>query len=291
MKNNSLSSWTGTSEEFKIKMTATLIGVFFTAIGINLFYIPAGLLSGGVSGIGIIVEYLIKIPTGITMLLLNIPLLILSYFKLNRQFTFYTAVGSVMLSVFLMITRPIMGILNVNDILLASVFGGILNGVGGGILFRYGTSSGGFDIIGSYAKKYYNINVGTALMAMNGLILIMAAFIFDIEKSLYTIIAIIIGYRLVDKIQMGFGEKKQIFIMTREYEVIAKEIMNMVRGVTFLKGEGAYTSNEIKIIYTVVSTREIMKVKGIVSQHDPAAFMSISEVAEVKGEGFKSYEV
>ncbi|NLY21306.1 MAG: YitT family protein [Tissierellia bacterium] len=282
----------GTKEEFRVKILATIFGITFISIAINMFYLPAGLLSGGVSGISMLLEYNIGVPTGITMLVFNIPLLLLAYLKLNKQFTFYTIVSTFLFTFVLMLTRPLQGILNLDDRLLSAVFGGVINGIGGGILFRFGTSSGGFDILASYMKKYYNINISSVLMTLNGVILSISAMLFGLERSLYTIIALFIGYRIMDRIQLGFGEKKQILIMSRYYEEIANEIIdNIDKGVTYLHGEGAYSNSELKIIYTVVNTRQIVMIKDIIKKYDNSAFMSISEVSEVKGRGFKTYNI
>ncbi|NLY21308.1 MAG: YitT family protein [Tissierellia bacterium] len=287
-----LRDFIGSKEDFIVKLPITIIGTIFMTIGINMFYLPMEILAAGVGGIGMILEYQLGIPTGVTMFLLNVPLFILAYFKLSKEFTFYTMLSSVLFSIGLIITRPYSNILQMDDMLLAAIFGGVFSGIGGGLLFRFGTSSGGLDILATFFKKAYNINVGSMLMAVNVVIVAIGAFSFGIEKAMYTVISLFVTYKIVDRIQLGFGEKKHIFIMTKHHEIIAQEIMDkVIRGVTFLDGQGAYSKDKMKIVYTVVNTRQIVKIKEIIKEHDPSAFMSISEVTEVKGEGFRTYNV
>lgn len=136
------------------------------------------------------------------------------------------------------------------------------------------------------------MNIGNALLGMNMLIVLTASYIFSLDKGLYTIVSMVVGYTLLDRIQMGFGERKQIFIISKEYNAITEDIIKYVhRGVTYLDGSGAYSETGYKIIYTVVGTRQIAALKQIVEEHDKNAFMTISDTYEVKGKGFKTAEI
>lgn len=268
---------------------AILVGETICAFAITHFYIPHQLLSGGIGGIAIVVQYVFHVNVGLTVFILNIPLFIVGYKILNRYFILYAFFSATVFSVFLTTFQHIFGNFNVADPMLASIFGGALNGLGMGIMFRNNTCQGGLDIAAAIVKKKWNINIGTALMGMNLVIISIASILFGITSGMYTIIAMYISYKLVDKIIMGFDAKKQMLIISDEYRTISTHIMKELgRGVTILEGEGAYTGAHKKILYCVSSNRQIAKVKNIVDMHDPEAFFSVSDMVEVRGKGFAS---
>src|SRR5699024_9476099 len=176
-----------------------------------------------------------------------------------------------------------------NDILLGSVLGGILKGVGMGLMFRNRTSQGGLDIIAAVLKRKYNINIGTGLMMVNTVIISLAGIRFGVQSAMYTLISMYIGYQILDKVQTGFNVRKNVVIVSNNSEKIASEIIRKLnRGVTFLEGMGAYTKENRQVIYCIVNSNEIVKLKGIVDEVDPEAFLTINEVVEVEGSGFKN---
>lgn len=179
-----------------------------------------------------------------------------------------------------------------DDVLLSCVFGAILNGAGMGIMFRNGTCQGGLDVVAALAKKLYGINISKVLLAVNGVIITISGFVFTFNRAMYTLIGLFIAYQVLDKIQLGVGQMKQVFIMTTMSRPIAVAIMKKLhRGVTYLKGSGAYTENEMDVLYCIVDNHEFVMVRKIVDSIDPDAFMTISETVEVKGRGFDHIQI
>jgi len=265
-----------------------LIGTLLSSIGINMFIVHAKLLSGGVSGIALIIQYLTKFPAGYTIFLLNIPLLILSYKKVNLRFTIFTIIGTVSLSLFLVLTYAIKNILHINDPLLLSLYGGVLNGLGMGIVFSNHGSTGGLDIISVIVKKKYdNFEIGHISFIVNFFIVAIGAIFFGLTSALYTLVSMYITSYMVDKTIKGFNRQKMVLIVTDKVEEVSKEIMTTLkRGVTLLHGEGAYTKKSKKVLYSIVSLTQLPQLKLIVHQIDENAFISILDVAEVHGKGF-----
>lgn len=265
-----------------------LLGSFIISIAINCFVVKAKLLSGGVSGISLIVQYTTKFPAGYTILILNIPLIILSLIKINRRFTFYTIIGIFSLSLFLVLTTKLGKYISVSDPILLSIYGGVLNGLGMGIVFSNHGSTGGLDIVSAYLKlKYEQFEIGTISFFINLIIVAAASAMFSLSVGLYTLFSMYLSSYFVDKVINGFNRKKLLFIITEKGKEISRVIMNELnRGVTFLYGEGAYTGEEKKILYCVVSLSQVPKVKQLVRDMDDKAFISIMDVSEVEGKGF-----
>lgn len=269
-----------------------IFGNLLCSIAINLFFVPSGLLSGGVSGLGIMVQYLTSIPTGIAIFFLNLPIFFVGYKWLDKKFLIYSFISTFVFSFILTITKDIGKYLIIDDILLAAIFGGLLNGLGMGLMFRNGISQAGFDLIASVLKRKYNINIGTGLMTVNTAIISSSALLFGYKHAMYTLIALYIAYQVLDKVQTGFNVQKNITIVSDKSHELSIEIMKeMGRGVTFLKGSGGYTQDQKNIIYCILTSREIAKLKEIVEKIDPNAFFTIQDVVEVKGSGFKSSEI
>ncbi|WP_315114766.1 YitT family protein [uncultured Clostridium sp.] len=266
-----------------------ILGTFFSSVGINLFIANANLLSGGVSGISLILEYLLKIPSGYFVFAFNIPLFVLSYRKMDRRFTIYSIIGATSLSIILILTVPMRGFIKINDPLLLCIYGGILNGLGVGMGFSNNGSGGGLDIVAAVIKKKHeNFDIGNISFAVNCVIVTVGAFIFSIESALYTLVSMYITSFVIDKVIKGFNRDKLILIITEKEEEVSDWILrNLGRGVTFLYGEGAYTKNKRKILYCVVPLAEIPKIKNITKEIDNNAFISILDVSEVEGKGFK----
>lgn len=267
-----------------------LVGCLICSVGINMFLSHAKLLSGGVTGIALIIQYLTGMQAGIIILLLNIPLFILSFFKLDRKFTLYSFIGTISFSLFLMLTHPLINILNLNDELLLCVYGGALNGLGAGIVFTHNGCTGGFDFITMLLKKNYgHIDLGKISFALNLIIVIISSSIFGLSKGLYTLASIFISTVVVDSVIKGFKRNKMVFIITdKEEEIKTSIINNLHRGVTFLQGEGAYTSKNKKVLYSIIHLNQLPELKKLIKEIDPSAFMSIVDASEVEGKGFRN---
>ena len=255
---------------------------------INGFFVPAKLLSGGVGGLGIMVQYLTEIPSGITVFLINIPIFLIGAKKVDKDFAVYGFISMLIFSILLTVTKNISQYIPLDDIVLFAVFGGVINGAGMGLLFRNRSSQGGLDIIAAVLKRKYNLNLGSALMMLNSVIIALASILFGLDKGLYTLLSMYVAYYVLDWVQIGFSNKKSIFIISSQPEAIAQEILShLKRGITVMDGIGAYSKQNKRILYCVITSKEVVLVKNIINKLDPQAFIIISDVVEVKGRGFK----
>lgn len=271
------------------KLFAIVLGNLLCALAFNGFLIPNKLLSGGVGGTAIMVHYLTDMPTGWLVFIMNVPIFIIGAKMIDKKFAIYSFISMLVLSLLLSFTEGIYQYINVNDLLLSTIFGGLLNGLGMGIMFRNKVSQGGLDIIAAIFKRKLNMNIGTALMGVNGIIISLSSILFGLQPAMYTIIGLYIAYQIVDKVQQGIDTSKSVIIISDKPLDIANSIMeNLNRGATFLNGEGAYSKSDKKIIYCMVTSTQIVKLKEIVEKVDEKAFITINDTEEVKGRGFKS---
>lgn len=264
-----------------------IIGCLIAACSINLFVVPSHLLTGGVTGIAMIVYYLADLPIGVQTFIYNVPLLIASYKLLGKDYTVDVVIGTVIFSICLDATKFLQAYAPVNDIMLASIYGGVFNGLGYGIVFRMNGSTGGFDILGAIVKKFYSMNMGSAIFAFNCCIVGVAGFLFGIQPALFTLICMYVNSHVTDKVIAGLNRKKAVLIISENSADIAEAIMHeLKRGVTFLHGQGAFSGNERNVIMVVVSLTEIAKLKMIVNFLDKNAFLIMMSASEVMGRGF-----
>lgn len=267
-----------------------VLGSFVYSVAINALFIPHHLLSGGMTGIAMMLEYLFRIPTSISILVLNIPLFFGSNRFIGKRFTYMSILGILCSSLFLFLTRD--WVIDVENSIVAAIFGGLISGIGSGIVIKNRGSLGGTDIISIIINKYFSFNIGGVGMAINAIILTVAAFLFNVEMAMLTIVAIFVANKAVDAIQEGFNHRKTIVIVSDKHEEIAEELQKKVkRGITFIDGEGAYTRKEKKLIYMVIRVMELSRTRDIVRRIDPAAFLSIIDTREVEGKGFNISDV
>ena len=270
-----------------LKYLGMTAGCFIAASSINLFVVPSSLLTGGVTGIAIIFYFLTGLPIGIQTLIYNVPLLIASYKLLGRNYTIDVIIGTVIFSLALDATKFLNGMLPLEEVMLASIYGGIFNGIGYGIVFRMNGSTGGFDILGAIFKKYYSMDIGSVIFGFNCLIVAVAGVLFNITSAMFTLICMYVTSQMTNKIIDGFNQSKAVLIISEHAKDIADGIIaDIGRGVTFLNGEGAYTGDPKKIVMVVVSMTQIAKLKIIVKTVDSNAFMLILSASEVQGRGF-----
>lgn len=263
------------------------LACLISASSINLFLVPHQLLSGGIGGIAIILYYLFGLPIGSMILLMNIPLLFTAYRLLGKAYTVDVIFGTVFFSVAIDATMSLNGIPIVDDALLAAIYGGVFTGIGYGIVFRFNGSTGGFDIVAAIIKKYYSLNMGAVNFSLNCIIMLLAAGLFGTKLAMLTLISMFVTAKLTDKVVAGFNNKKTVMIISSKSEQIADEIIKEVgRGVTLLKGEGAFTHQHKNIIFVVVNLTQIGKIKIIAGLLDPMSFMIVQDANEVMGRGF-----
>lgn len=270
------------------KIFFILIGNFFCAIAFNVFFIPNRLLSGGVGGIALMNQYLTGLPSGITVFIINIPIFIIGARMVDKEFAIYGFISMFVFSTLLTVTNGFDKYIILEDILLGAVIGGVFNGVGMGLMFRNRTSQGGLDIIAAILKRKYNLNIGTGLMAINTVIISLSSFLFGIRPAMYTLISMYIGYQVLDKVQIGFNVMKNVLIVSNKSEELTTAIISRLnRSITLLEGKGGYKKEDKEVIYCIVKSNEVIKLKDIVDSIDPAAFLIINDVVEVKGSTFK----
>lgn len=269
-----------------IKMySITTIGCVILAFSINYFFLGNKLAEGGVAGIALIIHYLAHIDVSYIYFAINIPLLIIGYKILGKDFIIKTLFATVILTIFLKVFENMRG--PMDDILVASIFGGALNGIGMGIIFTAGGSSGGTDIIAKIVNKCKGIPISKTLLFIDFIILSSVAIIFGKNIFMYTLISVVVTSKIIDIIQQGITSAKAVTIITTHPDEIKERIMDELgRGVTIICGRGGYTNNKMDIVYCVVGKYQLIKVKHIVKEIDFMAFMTVSEVNEVIGKGF-----
>ncbi|SHJ48173.1 Uncharacterized membrane-anchored protein YitT, contains DUF161 and DUF2179 domains [Clostridium amylolyticum] len=272
-----------------IDVVIIFIGCLIASLGVNVFLVHAKLLSGGATGLALIIQYLTRFKAGYTVFIINIPLFILSYFKLNKSFTYYSAIGMLSLSLSLIITEPLTSSMYLNDTLLYCIYGGVLCGIGYGLVFSRNGSTGGTDIITMLIRKKYTGDIGKVGFILNCIIITVGAAFFGLPKALYTLISIYIQGLVLDKVVKGLYKKQLLLIITeKEEEVMDYIIVSLHRGVTTLPAEGGYTQTQRKMLYCIVTLSQMVELRQTILQIDPKAFISIIDVSEVNGRGFKS---
>ena len=263
------------------------LGCFIAASSINLFLVPSHLLTGGATGIAIIVYYLTNLPIGAQTMAYNIPLLFAAYKLLGKGYTVDVIIGTAIFSFMLDALRFLNSYAPLNDLMLAAIFGGVFNGIGYGIVFRMNGSTGGFDIVGAIVKKYYSFQMGGVIFGFNCIVMLAAGFLFGATPAMFTLICMYVTSQVTDKVIAGFNSRKVVLIISPQSRYIADEIINEVgRGVTFLQGQGAFTRMERNVIFVVVSLTQIAKIKFLTHLIDPHAFMIVLPASEVMGRGF-----
>ena len=271
-----------------IEMILTIIGSGIMAVGISLFLLPNQLSSGGIAGIATITYYLLKIPMGTMILLINIPLFLFSFFKIGKSFFVKSLIGTISLSYFIDFFDKFEHL--TNDRLLACIYGGILIGLGTAILLKANSSTGGSDLISFIIKEYKpSIRPSNVITLIDiGIIALNVIFFREIEIGLYSAIAIYIMGKIIDILFEGIDFTKLLLIISNHTEEIAKEIGQKVqRGATGIYGKGMYTNEDKLILMCAASRGDVNRIKLIAKKIDPRAFIIITNSREVVGLGFK----
>ena len=272
--------------ETTLEYINVLIGSAIIALAFNVFLLPNQIASGGVSGISTILVSVLGWEPAYVQWAFNIPLFIAGVVLLGKQFGVKTLVGTVFLPFVVFLTKNIEPW--TNDALLGALFGGIAVGLGLGIVFRGNASTGGTDLAAQIITKYTGLTLGTSVVLIDGLIVLSAALVFDIERGLYALIALYVTSKTIDLVQVGLGRSKTAMIITNKQEEVREGILNKIdRGVTKLSAYGGFTDNERPVLMCVVDQREFTKLKQLVKSLDPSAFVVVMDASEVLGEGFK----
>ncbi|NMB26671.1 MAG: YitT family protein [Tissierellia bacterium] len=266
------------------------VGAFLLAVGLVLFLEPNTIAPGGVTGFAIVFKQIVNVPVYITNLAINIPLFIIGIIVLGKSFGWKTLYCTALLSLFLKIIPEK---LVTPDLLLASIFGGLVSGVGLGIVFKSGGTTGGTDLASSILNKFFpSLSIATFMMIIDVLVVIFAGVVDKkVETSLYSIISLFVSIKVIDLILEGIGYLKGFLIITNKPKEISQRIMEeLERGVTLFKGIGMYTKKEKDVLLCIVNRSQFTKIKDIVYSIDKEAFIMVTEISEVLGEGFEEIE-
>ena len=266
------------------------IGSIIYAVSVNMFVEPNHIAPGGFIGIAIIINHYIPTLTiGIMIVIMNIPLLIIGLKHIGWHFLYGTVIGTILSSILIDILAPYIPPLH-TDMILASIYGGFLMGVGIGIIFRSFGSTGGTDLLAQIIYEFTGLPFGQAMMIIDVSIIIAAGIVFkNINISLYSIIAELIGNKTIDIVQSGFTFSKAVYIITEKPEPIKEAVLTEIeRGVTELDTKGGYTGKGKKMLLVVVPHTQVSRIKKVVKDADPDSFIIIAELSEVIGSGFKS---
>jgi len=276
-------------KRFFFDVIGTLIGAFIMAFAVAFFLLPNELSSGGFSGIATILYYKFHIPMGVTIASLNIPLFLVSGYKIGKKFFAKSIIGTISLSFFIdMLDRliPLTG-----DKMLASIYGGILTGIGTALILKSHSSTGGSDLLTNILKKFNNkLEMGRIITIIDAIIVILnVVFLGKIEIGLYSAITIYLMGLMIDIVFEGIFFSKLIFIISDKNEIIAKEIQTKInRGITGLNGKGMYRNKEKLILMCAVGRWDIANIKKLIKNIDQYAFVVVTNSREVLGDGFKS---
>lgn len=263
-----------------------LLGILLVAISYNLFLLPNNIVSGGVSGVGIILNKVLDINPSEFVFITSLLLLILSYFVLGKEATKGSIIGSLLFPVFIALTANINDLLQIDttNVLLSVIFGGVLYGFGAGLVFRAGFTTGGTDILNQIASKYLHMSMGNAILITDGVIVASSVFFFGVTNLMYALIVIYITGILTDKVILGISDKKAFYIITNQEEEVKQYIMKELNhGITIFNARGGYSKEKENVLLCVVPTNEYFKLKEGIHEIDKEAFFVITDAYEVFG--------
>ncbi|UCG11436.1 MAG: YitT family protein [Deltaproteobacteria bacterium] len=259
------------------------VGSIIFVIGMNSVLIPGKLLSGGLVGIAMIIHYLFPpLDVGLVYFLLNIPLVLLGCFNISRRFMLYTIFGMAFFSLTAVSIKP--PVATLSDPILSALFASVICGTGAGLILRSLGSAGGLDIVAVYVNKKFGFRPGFVIFFVNASVLLAGAYFFGLQIALYSIIYVYTSSQIIDAVLTGFNRRKSMMIISDRSEQIVENIYSRVnRGVTLFKAKGGYTGKEKNVIFSVTTLTELPKMKQLVYETDPEAFVVINDTLEVFG--------
>lgn len=266
------------------------VGLIVSSLGLYFFLMPSNLATGGATGLAIVLSHIIpNIPMGVILGIINITLFVVAFTVLGRDFGGYTLYGSLGLSLIITLLEKIVPMNQpvTDDLFINLIFGVFIIGVGMGIVFNQNASTGGTDIIAKIINKYTHIEIGKSLLISDFTISMLAALVFGPRLGMYALLGTVINSLIIDKMIAGFNVKINMIIISNEFNSINNYILkDIVRGTTIYHATGGYSNDDKQIINTIVSRREYIKIRDFIRLADKKAFISISYVSEVEGEGF-----
>jgi uncharacterized membrane-anchored protein YitT (DUF2179 family) len=269
---------------------AIFIGAVLMATGLEIFLVPNNVIDGGVTGISIMLSHISGLPLGLFIFILNLPFFYLGYKQIGKTFAISTVFGIIVLSFFTSLFYPVPAF--TKDILLATIFGGMILGVGVGLVIRFGGALDGTEILAIVITKKFPFSVGEIVMFMNIFILGAAGFVFSWDRAMYSILAYIIAAKAIDTVVDGLEQSKSVWIISEKNKEIGDAIMSRLgRGVTYMDGKGAYSGENTNIVFCVITRLEESELKTIIDDIDQTAFLAIADIAEVRGGRFKKKSI
>lgn len=266
-----------------------LVGTFLTALSFNLFFITNDIAPGGLTGVATLLYHLFGFPVGVSTAVLNIPLFLIGFRFVGGTFALRSFIAMLGLSLFIDLMPMVQ---MTQDMLLAAIYGGLVMGIGLGLVMRGGATTGGTDLAAMLLhRRFPALSVGTVLFAIDCVVVVAAGFVFDTQAAMYALLSVLIASRVTDLVVQGWNTAMQFFIISDKAPEIAKRILQMDRGATLLRAVGAYSGEKRGMIYCVVNRTEVTRIKEIVAQEDPTAFVTLSTVHEAMGEGFSGLKV
>ncbi|MCC5893282.1 YitT family protein [Exiguobacterium sp.] len=276
--------------ELVAKGLLLLFGAFIFAIGLEAFLVPNQIIDGGIVGVSIIVSYVSGTKLAIWLVLFNLPFIYFGYRQIGKTFAVVTLVAILLMSGFTILLHSIEPF--TDDLLLSTVFGGFLLGVGIGLVIRAGGSLDGTEILAVSFTNRLPFSVGEIVMFFNIFILGTAGFVFSWDRAMYSLLTYFIAFKTIDVVLEGLDQSKAAWIITTSPEDVGQAIMDRLgRGVTYLHGEGAYTGDGKKVVFTVISRLEETKLKDILDDYDDKAFLAIGNIHDVRGGQFKKKNI
>jgi len=262
-----------------------IVGALLLAISINCFLLPNKIVAGGANGISVVLNHLFGWNLAVVLYAINIPLLILCFLLLGKETGVKTVFGSLIYPFFVGITAHIPVL--THNILLATLFGGVITGIGLGCVFRGNASTGGTAIISQIVHKYFHVSLGVAILFVDGLVILSALFAFDTDIVMFSIISLFLIGRVVDMVQVGLNRSKNVLIISQQYELIHRELTTTLdKGVTLIPIEGGYSQAPGKLLMTIISEKDFPAVKEAILAIDETAFCVVLNASEVHGRGF-----
>ncbi|MGN7357688.1 YitT family protein [Paenibacillus sp. SAF-054] len=261
-------------------------GAILMAVALEVFLVPNEIIDGGITGISIVLSEVTSIPLGIFLFIINLPFLFLGYKQIGKTFAFSTLYGIVVMSVTTQLLHHVDPF--TSEKILAVLFGGLILGLGVGLVIRYGGSLDGTEIVAILVSKKTRVPVGQIIMIMNVFIFIIAGFVFGWDSAMYSIFTYYMASKVMDIVVEGLNESKSVTIISAEYEEISQTIQDRLgRTTTFIYARGGYSGEDTQMIYCVVTRLELAKLKSVVHEIDPKAFIAIEHVSDVLGGNFE----
>ncbi|GIM28271.1 hypothetical protein CPJCM30710_09370 [Clostridium polyendosporum] len=269
------------------------IGIILVAISVEYFFVPNNLAAGGVTGLAIVINhYMPFLTTGVLVLVMNLILFVIAFIFIGGNFGAKTIYASFGLSFVLWFIEKVLNPIALSkDLIIASIFGTFLSAIGMAIIFNVNASTGGTDILAKILNKFFHSDIGKSLLMVDFIVTLLAAITFGLDIGLYALLCVILNGLAIDRVIEGFNICKEVTIMSSKNKEISEYIIHKLeRGCTLLKGVGGYTGDETVVLYAVLGRTEFIKLREFIREIDPKAFITVGEVYEVLGEGFKEFD-